>query len=67
MSWKAEVKVRGDRGWYSNSLTFGTREEATLYSIDLFGRWTLVEETRVVESNDPVKYTFFNGTVKDAQ
>lgn len=65
MSWKAEVKVGSDPKWYSNSLRFATRDEAVMYSYDIFGRWTLVVETQVVESSDGVTHRFFDGDVQE--
>lgn len=57
MSYAPEVRVRGEGDeFYGNSLRFATREEAEGNVADLASRWALVEETRVVESNDPVNY-----------
>lgn len=64
MSWKVEVKVGTDKTWYSNQLRFKTRDEAVLYSLDIYERWTLVVETRVAESQDPVNYRFVDGKLQ---
>jgi len=65
MSYKPEV-LTADPGatWTGNALRFATREEALAYASDLFGRWTSVRETRVVESDEPVTYAWVNGSLK---
>jgi hypothetical protein len=54
MSYKPEVKTPGS-GWSGNATRFATQEEAEGYVFDLMMRWTAVEDTRVVESDDPVR------------
>jgi hypothetical protein len=54
MSWKPEVIADASGKWAGNALRFATREEAEIYVKDLFHRWTLVTDTRVVECDDPV-------------
>jgi hypothetical protein len=54
MNWKAEVIADSSGTWAGNGLVFATREEAELYVADLARRWTLVRETRVVETDAPV-------------
>ena len=49
MSWKPEVRVKGDAKWYGNAIRCETKEEAEAYVRDLAARWTSVVETRVVE------------------
>ena len=49
VEWKAEVIADASGEWVGNALTFTTREEAEAYARDLFSRWTLVREWRVVE------------------
>ena len=49
MKYKVEVMVAGDGKWYSNGLTFDTKEQAEAYGVDLFCRWTQTTEYRVVE------------------
>lgn len=63
MSFKAEVIADNSGKWVGNSLRFATREEAERYVADLFMRWTLVRETRVVESDEPVNYKIVNGVM----
>lgn len=61
MSWKPEVKVKGDPDWYPNALRFATEEEAEAYAVGLFYRWTLTTAYRVVECDDPITYAMVNG------
>jgi hypothetical protein len=46
-----KVEVMADRSgeWCGNGLRFDTREKAEAYARDLWSRWTLVREWRVVE------------------
>lgn len=59
MSWAPQVKVGGI--WSGNGLRFATQQEAHGNVRDLFMRWTLVEDTRTVESPDPVNYAWVDG------
>lgn len=61
MSYVAEVIADDSGKFVSNSLRFATEHEADLYVKDLARRWTLVRETRVVPSNDPVNYRIEGG------
>jgi hypothetical protein len=61
MSWAPEVQVRGEAKWHGNALRFATKAEAEANVAALYQRWTLVENTRVVESEDPVNYAWVNG------
>ena len=56
MSWKPEVRVGSETGFYGNSLRFKTEDEAKRYARDLMSRWFSVVETRAVESEDEVNY-----------
>lgn len=56
MSYKPEVKTIGDARWYGNALRFASEAEAAGNVANLADRWLLVEDTRVVESDDPVNY-----------
>jgi hypothetical protein len=47
--------------WVGNALRFATRKEAEANVHDLSMRWTLVRDTRVVESDDPVNYQYIDG------
>ena len=61
MSYQAEVIADSSGEFVGNGLRFATQTEAQQYARDLFGRWTLVRETRVVESTDPVNAEFVDG------
>ena len=50
-TYKAEVKVNGDEKWYSNALKFDTREKAEIYAKDLFNRWLLTTDWRVINAD----------------
>lgn len=54
VSWKPEVIADSSGKWTGNTCRFATEDEAKKYVADLKGRWFLVTDTRVVESDDPV-------------
>jgi hypothetical protein len=58
MSWKPEVIADSSGKWCGNSLRFATKQEAEENVSDLASRWYAVSETRVIESNEPVNYTY---------
>lgn len=58
MSFKPEVIADSSGKWCGNGLAFATREEAEQNVLDLSMRWFAVTETRVVESDEPVNYTY---------
>jgi hypothetical protein len=60
MSYKPEVIADNSGKLVSNALCFATEREAQLYVADLKWRWTLVRETRVVASDDPVNHAWTN-------
>ena len=64
MSYKVEVLVSGETTWASNALRFATTEEAEIYGKDLFRRWLLVKEWRIVESDEAVNYCIKNGSLE---
>jgi hypothetical protein len=64
MSWKSEVVVDSTWTWHGNALRFATKAEAEQYVADLAQRWTLVTDTRVVESNGPVNYRINNNRLE---
>ncbi len=66
MSWKPEV-IADNSGWAGNALRFATKEEAEANVSDLWARWTLVRETRVVESDDPVNYAWVDGKLVNVE
>lgn len=55
-SFKPEVIADGSGKWVGNDLRFATEAEAEQNVADLRARWTLVTETRVVPSEDPVNH-----------
>ena len=67
MSFKPEVVTDGSGKFVGNALRFATREEAEANVRDLFRRWMLVRETRVVESDDPVNYAWVDGQLKKVE
>ena len=64
MSFKPEVIAGTSGKWCGNALRFATREEAEANVRDLMMRWFAVQETRVVESDDPVNYRYVNGRLE---
>lgn len=58
MSWKPEVIADSSGKWAGNALRFATKQEALDNVRDLEMRWFSVRETRVVETDDPVNYTY---------
>jgi hypothetical protein len=67
MSFKPEVIADSSGSWCGNALRFATREEAEANVRDLSMRWLAVRETRVVESADPVNYTYIHGILKEVR
>jgi hypothetical protein len=61
MSWKTEVIADNSGKWCGNELRFATEDEAEVYVEDLFHRWTMVIETRVVPSDEPVNAQMQDG------
>lgn len=56
MAFQAEFRAVKETNFYSNALVFATEEEAKIYGKDLFNRWFVAEEWRVVETDNPVTY-----------
>jgi len=61
MSYRPMVQVNGK--WAGNDLRFATREEAEASAWNLLQRWTLCEDSRADESDDPVNYAWRDGNV----
>lgn len=59
MAWKPEVFVEGK--WSRNGLVFATKEEAEDNALSLMWRWTLVQDSRAVEVDEPVNYRWLPG------
>lgn len=66
MSFKPEVRTGTDPKFYGNALAFATYAEAQHSANELASRWTLVVESRAVESNEPVNYAIVDGQVVSA-
>ena len=66
-SFKAEVIADSSGKWAGNALRFATEEEAAIYVADLARRWTLVTDTRVVESDDPVTDEIVDGVLRKVE
>lgn len=58
MSYRIEVRVSGV--WSGNALRLATRTEAGAYGLDLITRWTVPDSYRIVESDQPVNYSYVN-------
>ena len=58
MSFKPEVIADSSGKWSGNALRFATRQEAEANVQDLMMRWFAVRDTRVVECDDPVNYSY---------
>lgn len=67
MSWAPEVIADDSGKWYGNALRFATKEEAEANVADLYRRWLLVRETRVVESDEPVNYAWKDGRLEEVK
>jgi hypothetical protein len=67
MSWAPEIIADGTGKWSGNALRFATREEAESNVRDLAFRWFAVRETRVVESTDPVNYSYVGGVLTEVK
>lgn len=63
MSWRPEVIADNSGQWVPNSLRFATKEEAEANVQDLSMRWLLVQQTRVIECDDPINYRYANGAL----
>lgn len=67
MSWKPEVIADSSGQWCGNALRFATEREALDNVADLASRWMLVRETRAVECDDPVNYTYHDRQLRAVQ
>jgi hypothetical protein len=61
ISYKPEVIADNSGQWTGNALRFATEGEAKAYVSELSYRWTLVRDTRVIPSKDPVNYRWQDG------
>ena len=62
-SYAPEVIADSSGKFCGNSLRFATRAEAESNVNDLRSRWMLVEQTRVVESDDAPNYRWADGAL----
>lgn len=60
-SFAPEVIADSSGKWSGNALRFASREEAEANVQDLYSRWTMVSQTRVVESEDEPNYQWVDG------
>ena len=60
MSYAPEMQTDNTGQWYGNAVRFATEAEAQAWVLDRMMRWTAVRDTRVVESEDPVNYSWVN-------
>jgi len=56
MSFKPEIKVYGDPAFYQNSQVFATYDEAYASAQNRHFNWTMADEYRVAEVDEPVNY-----------
>jgi hypothetical protein len=61
MSWKPEVLVDGT--WSRNGLVFATKQEAEDNARALMWKWWTVTDSRAVEVDLPVNYSFKDGVL----
>jgi hypothetical protein len=64
MSWKPEVYIESEKKWHCNGLVFATKQEAEQNASDLLQRWYVPTNSRAVESNEPVNYSYIDRTLK---
>lgn len=56
MGYKAEVLAEGK--WTGNGMVFATKKEAEDYGRDLLARWFVPTDSRAVQVNEPVNYSY---------
>lgn len=66
-SYAPEVIADASGKWAGNDLRFATAAEAAEWVEDLGRRWTLVRDTRVVGSGEPVKDEMVDGELRRIQ
>jgi len=66
-SYAPEVIADNTGKWCGNGLRFATEQEALDNVRDLEMRWFSVRETRVVESDDPVNYTYHDRQLRTVE
>ncbi len=63
-SFAVEVIANLSGEWRGSAMRFATRKEAEQYAQHLRSRWILVVDARLVESTEPVNYSFIDGRLK---
>jgi hypothetical protein len=61
MSFKVEVIADSSGQWTGNQMRFASKNEAEIYALDLALRWTLVTNTRILQSDESVNYELREG------
>lgn len=64
MSFKPEISTDGGKSFGQNAQVFATKEEAEAMAKDIFSRWMLATDYRVVESSEPVNYEIKDNALK---
>ncbi len=64
MSYKPEIQTMHDEKYYPNATCFATYDEAKSAAQDIYSRWLLATDWRVVESTDPVNYRIKDGVME---
>ena len=67
MSFKPEASTDGGQTFNQNALAFATEAEALASAKDLFNRWMLATNWRVVESDQPVNYALVDGVLTSVE
>lgn len=67
MSFKPEISADGGKSYGQNNLAFATEAEALASAKDLFGRWMLATDYRVVESDQSVNYALVDGVLTSVE
>jgi hypothetical protein len=62
-SYAVQVHVAG-RWEGPSGIRLGSDDEAADYGLDLFTRWTLPDDYRVIPSTDPVNYRYVDGELE---
>jgi len=60
-NYRYEIKVYNEKPFYSNAVVFATNEEADRAGASKLWNWTMAEDYRVVETDDPVNYAWEDG------
>lgn len=61
MSFQYVIKVYGEEPYYPNGVRFATEGEAKKAGANKLWNWTMAEDFKVVQSEDPVNYRWVDG------